>query len=450
MPKRYDVYLSSTKADLEPERKLVTQIIRVEHGWTLKESYSASDQPILGSCLKDVEDSHVYLCIVGARYGEDAKEDPKWSYTQHEFEHATKLGIPRFVFFKEGGFGDLKDIDADREKVDAFRASITGTKGVRPDQFKSEAELRSALSKCRNAMQERLDADSVVHTRTRHVGRPWEVIFHRLMSRLSPNPAKRWSEVDAGLTELLDLPDLGPLAPFWVEEWPPDVAEDGSPGAITAINRLTSILRNFVAHGSPPGTGSRERQEAMLTALRLLVALTPSEAAWDATSWNDQAEPVRFRGVELMCAVRSITRRRGFDLALVSSDQARPRLNSDSILDLDGAEFGAGANRRGAIQEQVARHFGFRLPDNGQWSEDDVESLAAYLFNRQDIDRRLFALTGLVPDGAVPDRHMLEVARELELTAIPRRKAPADLLRDREKVLEDAVCQCLTAIGKLP
>ncbi|HMW22782.1 MAG TPA: DUF4062 domain-containing protein, partial [Burkholderiaceae bacterium] len=69
MPKRYDVYLSSTKADLGPERELVAQIITGEHKWTLNESYSASHRPTLDSCLQDVEDSRVYLCIVGARYG---------------------------------------------------------------------------------------------------------------------------------------------------------------------------------------------------------------------------------------------------------------------------------------------------------------------------------------------------------------------------------------------
>ncbi|HNB44166.1 MAG TPA: DUF4062 domain-containing protein, partial [Burkholderiaceae bacterium] len=160
MPKRYDVYLSSTKADLGPERELVAKIITGEHKWTLNESYSASHRPTLDSCLKDVEDSRVYLCIVGLRYGgiaeTGAPDDPRWSYTQHEFEHATKLGIPRFVFFKEHGFGSA-DVDEDRAAINAFRARITGVGGVRPDQFKSEAELRSALSSCRAAMQECLD-----------------------------------------------------------------------------------------------------------------------------------------------------------------------------------------------------------------------------------------------------------------------------------------------------
>lgn len=458
MPKRYDVYLSSTKADLGPERELVAQIITGEHKWTLNESYSASHRPTLDSCLQDVEDSHVYLCIVGARYGglavTGAADDPKWSYTQHEFEHATKLGIPRFVFFKEGGFG-LADVDADRAAIDAFRARITGADGVRPAQFRSESELRSALNKCRDEMKERLGADPHVHAQPRVVGRPWEMVFHRLMTSLSPAPASRWREIDAGLTELLGFPDLALLAPYWAAEWMPEMADDGAPDAVATINRLTGILENFVADRVSPATGSRERQDILITLLKLLVALAPNETAWNASSWGGQNEPVRFRSPELMCAIRSITRRRGFDLTLNRAEQSRSRLNNEWMLDLDGPEFGAGVDRLRAIQDQVGRRFCFqpnspRLED-GRLCDDDVESLAVFVANRQDIERRLFALTELVADGAIPDRQLLEVARELELTAIPRKHVPTDLLRaNRERFLEDAVCQCLTAIGKLP
>lgn len=459
MPKRYDVYLSSTKADLGPERELVAQIITGEHKWTLNESYSASHRPTLDSCLQDVEDSRVYLCIVGARYGglavTGAADDPKWSYTQHEFEHATKLGIPRFVFFKEGGFG-LADVDADRSAIDAFRTRITGAGGVRPAQFKGEAELRSELSKCRNEMQALLDAQRSAATPIRSgsaVNRPWITLADQTLAKLTATPGTRWTAVEAGVQRLLELAPLSALASLWGEEVAPQLQEDGAPTASAALNRWTRVLESFAeADALPPVAG---RHDAATSVMKLLFSLAPAEAAWQPEAWQAPDGPVRFECVQLMAAVRGVTLGRSFDLSLDRLDSGAVRLITDWLQDLkDGPEFGVGADLARHMQDQIARRFAYAARQartaDGRLHPQDVRRLASFVRNRQDIEKRVYVVSEEVGEGQGPNAHLRAAVEELRAHAIPRCCQPTHLLRDDEYDLEDAVCQCLTAIGKLP
>ena len=460
MPKRYDVYLSSTRADLEAERKLVAEIINGEHKWVLNESYSASHRPTLESCLKDVEDSRVYLCVVGARYGgiaaTGAPDDPKWSYTQHEFEHATKLGIPRFVFFKEGGFG-LADVDADRTAIDAFRSRVTGSGGVRPAQFKTEGELRSALSKSRDAMRTLLDADNAASTPAGRAGatasRPWVTVTDQTLAQLSASPAPRWLEIRAGIERLMALAPLSALATLWNDEVAPTVQDDGGPAAAAAINRWTRTLEALAATDPlPPVAG---RSEATTAVMKLLFALAPAEAAWQPGAWQTPEGAVHFECAQLMAAVRSVTLGRNFDLALGQLDNGAAQLATDWLQDLnDGPEFGVGADLARHMQDQVARRFAYPArqarTNEGKLHPQDVRRLASFVRNRQDIERRVYVVSEEVGNGQSPNAQLRAAVEELGAHAIPRCCQPTHLLRDDEFDLEDAVCQCLTAIGKLP
>lgn len=459
MPKRYDVYLSSTKADLGPERELVAKIITGEHKWTLNESYSASHRPTLDSCLKDVEDSRVYLCIVGLRYGgiaeTGAPDDPRWSYTQHEFEHATKLGIPRFVFFKEHGFGSA-DVDEDRAAINAFRARITGVGGVRPDQFKSEAELRSALSSCRAAMQECLDKVAAADVAARPpaapvANKPWVAIADQAFTRLPVEPAARWVQIQSALAQILCLAPLVVFQPFWDEAAPAELAADGAPSAASAINRWTGVLETFIQSAGVIAAGSvAGRAEAATVVMKLLFAMALAPSAWELGAWQGGGSPVHFELPELMAAARSLSLGRNFDLGL-----AQATLKTDWLLDLaEGPEFGAGVDRYRQLQDQIAGRFAYaprqvRAAD-GRLAEQDRRRLAAHVGNRQDIDRRVYVVSEAVPDGRAPDPLLRAAVEELRAQATPRCCQPSQLLRDDEYVLEDAVCQCLTAIGKLP
>jgi hypothetical protein len=461
MPKRYDVYLSSTKADLGPERELVAQIITGEHKWRLNHSYSASQRSTLDSCLQDVAESAVYLCVVGRRYGTLAEtgkpDDPCWSYTQHEYERAVELGLPRFVLFKDGGFDDFdRDIDRDATRIDAFRARIQAPGQPRPAVFKNPEQLRAALSSCRADMQDCLDkaaaADAAARPPANTVAyKPWVAIADQAFARLPVEPAARWAHVQMAVAQALRLPPLVALQSLWEESAAAELSADGVVSAASAINRWTGVLEDFtpsvVGAGAVSGAG---RAEAATVVMKLLFAMALAPTAWKPGAWLVNDSPVHFELPELMAAARSLSLGRNFDLGLEQT-----MLKTDWLLDLtDGPEFGAGIDRYRQLQDQIAGRFAYapqkaRSPD-GRFSDQDRRRLASHVRNRQDIALRVYVVSEAVLDGRAPDPVLRAAVEELRAHAIPRCCQPTHLLRDDEYDLEDAVCQCLTAIGKLP
>ena len=143
---KFDVYLSSTKEDLKDERDAVNKLICNHLGWSLKHSYSASDQPVLDSCLADVRSARLYVGIIGMRHG-SCPPDSDWSYTRHEFEEAHRHGIPTFVFVKL-----VDHVDRNQSAIDEFRARVSGA--TRVAQFRTLGDLSEELSKCQLALAE--------------------------------------------------------------------------------------------------------------------------------------------------------------------------------------------------------------------------------------------------------------------------------------------------------
>lgn len=116
--KEFVVYLSSTLADLKAERDIALKTI-AEVG-VVKTSYRAADTGAIKTCTGDVRASHLYVGILGQRYGyvppaAEGNPDGK-SITELEYEACQRPGGPpisRLMFIKSTEAGILPEhIDA--------------------------------------------------------------------------------------------------------------------------------------------------------------------------------------------------------------------------------------------------------------------------------------------------------------------------------------------------
>lgn len=126
MEKRYQIFISSTFADLEEERKEVMEaIINLNCFPAGMEMFPATDINQFEYIKTIIEQSDYYVLIIAGRYGSVA-EDGK-SYTEKEYEYAREKGIPVLVFVKR----DIENIPASKidndpklkEKLIKFRDS---------------------------------------------------------------------------------------------------------------------------------------------------------------------------------------------------------------------------------------------------------------------------------------------------------------------------------------
>ena len=152
--REFVVYLSSTLADLEDEREIALKTIG-EVG-VVKTSYRAAEQGAVATCTGDVRASHLYVGILGQRYGyvPPAGENNAGSksITELEYEACLRPGqppIPRLMFIKptEAGISS-KHIDAISNPATAPQMAAFLERG-NTDQiayvFKSREEFRAEL-----------------------------------------------------------------------------------------------------------------------------------------------------------------------------------------------------------------------------------------------------------------------------------------------------------------
>jgi hypothetical protein len=104
MSKKLQVFISSTYTDLLEERQAaVSAILKAGHLPAGMELFTAGDRTQWDTIKSWIEQSDVYMLILGGRYGSIDAESGL-SYTEMEYDYAVSLGMPRFavVISEEG------------------------------------------------------------------------------------------------------------------------------------------------------------------------------------------------------------------------------------------------------------------------------------------------------------------------------------------------------------
>lgn len=128
MDKRYQVFVSSTYADLEVERRAVIQtIIELDCIPAGMELFPAVDEEQLQFIKRVIDDCDYYLLIIGGRYGSTSSDGV--SYTEMEYDYAVSRGL-RIVALIHGSpddipFGKSERDPALREKLERFKEKVS-------------------------------------------------------------------------------------------------------------------------------------------------------------------------------------------------------------------------------------------------------------------------------------------------------------------------------------
>lgn len=92
MDKRYQVFLSSTYADLKDERQQVIQtLMEMDCIPAGMELFPATDEEQFDFIKRVINDCDYYILIIGGRYGSTTREGI--SYTEKEYDYAVSLGL---------------------------------------------------------------------------------------------------------------------------------------------------------------------------------------------------------------------------------------------------------------------------------------------------------------------------------------------------------------------
>lgn len=128
MDKRYQVFVSSTYADLKEERSKVMQtLMEIDCIPAGMELFPASDEEQFEFIKRIIDDCDYYLLIIGGRYG--SVTDEGISFTELEYEYAMSKGL-KVIAFLHSDPGDISvkksDVDPDlRERLERFRAKVS-------------------------------------------------------------------------------------------------------------------------------------------------------------------------------------------------------------------------------------------------------------------------------------------------------------------------------------
>lgn len=142
MDKRYQVFVSSTYADLHEERQNVIQaLMEMDCIPAGMELFPAADEEQWEFIKRVIDDCDYYVLIIGGRYGSLTPEGI--SYTEQEYDYAMSIGLKVLAFIHDSpddisvGKSDIDPVL--REKLDKFRTRVSESRLVK--FWKVAAEL---------------------------------------------------------------------------------------------------------------------------------------------------------------------------------------------------------------------------------------------------------------------------------------------------------------------
>lgn len=134
MNKKYQVFISSTYTDMREERQAAVEaVLRAGHIPAGMELFAASNKSQMEVIKRWIDESDIFMLILGGRYGSVEKESGK-SYIQLEYEYAIQTGKPYFALYltedaikkKAAGALGLDAVErVDTPKYNEFRSTVT-------------------------------------------------------------------------------------------------------------------------------------------------------------------------------------------------------------------------------------------------------------------------------------------------------------------------------------
>ena len=108
LKKKLQVFISSTYIDLKDERQAAVEaILKADHIPAGMELFKAGNDSQLTTIKKWIDNSDIYMLILGGRYGSIEEKTGK-SYTHLEYDYALTRGIPVFAVVLSDSFIDQK------------------------------------------------------------------------------------------------------------------------------------------------------------------------------------------------------------------------------------------------------------------------------------------------------------------------------------------------------
>jgi hypothetical protein len=124
---RYQVFVSSTYADLEDERRRVIQtVIELDCIPAGMELFPATDEEQFQFIKRVIDDCDYYLLIIGGRYGSTTADGI--SYTEREYDYAIERGL-KVIALLHGSPDDIPFGKSEKDPVLRERQSKTGWSG---------------------------------------------------------------------------------------------------------------------------------------------------------------------------------------------------------------------------------------------------------------------------------------------------------------------------------
>lgn len=134
MDKRYQVFLSSTYADLQEERSSVIQaLMEMDCIPAGMELFPALDEEQFEFIKKVIDDCDYYLLIIGGRYGSLSEEGV--SYTEMEYDYAVEKGLKVIALVHKSPeklVAEKVEMDSEaQKKLQSFKEKVSTNRLVR-------------------------------------------------------------------------------------------------------------------------------------------------------------------------------------------------------------------------------------------------------------------------------------------------------------------------------
>ncbi len=124
--KKFQIFVSSTYADLKEERSRVFEAILGIGHIPVGMEYFGSRSRRSDTIIKNfIDQCDFQITIVGTRYG--SLYDTKISYTEMEYKYANKIGVPQLGFLQKakGAFvNNSEDTEENKDRLKKFREKV--------------------------------------------------------------------------------------------------------------------------------------------------------------------------------------------------------------------------------------------------------------------------------------------------------------------------------------